>query len=505
MPRILVIDEDRSVLQAVRQAFNKTGIQVVTARTASRGLTLAAERSPDVVIYDLATSLDGGWVLLDRLRAENAQVPVVVISAPDGNRTMIEAAKRGAYDFFWKPLDVVRLRELVRAVLSRPTVTVAGPNEDEDCAACPAPGERLLGRSSAMQRLYKEIGQAALGDVAVLLIGENGAGKSLTAQTIHRHGVRHGERFSMLDPSGMTVERLEHELFGYERGAFVGATARRIGWLERTSGGTLLLKQVEQLPPRVQGRLVGLFEERTIRRIGGGSPVAADVRIVASTPAELEPLVAAGRFRADLYYHLESFTIRVPPLRERLTDLAELIDHFWARLTHRIKNEQHAFAPELLDALAEHRWPGNLWELQSVVYQIFWRSRGQTPWREALPEPLRPARSPAISGAGAAPTALEAVDELISSTVTNRGASDLYAACVAMFDRYLCSRVLEHTGGNQSRAARILGMTRRSLRTKIRRWAESSAEVRQRKPRQAPKKAVRRARTPSRRGDTDAT
>ncbi|HEX5444036.1 MAG TPA: sigma-54 dependent transcriptional regulator, partial [Pirellulales bacterium] len=404
------------------------------------------------------------------------------------NRTMIEAARRGVYDFLWKPIDVVRLRELVRGALAH---AVARNEPEISRVDCVTAAEVLLGRSTAMQALYKEIGRAAQGDVAVLLIGETGAGKSLTARTIHRHGHRRQERFATVDPSGMTVERLEHELFGYERGAFVGAAARRIGWLERSSGGTLLLKQVEQLPPRVQGQLVGLFEEQTIRRIGGGSPVAADVRIVASTPRELEPLVAAGRFRADLYYHLESFAIRVPPLRERLADLAELVDHFWRRLTQHRNDGHSEFGQELLDALAEYRWPGNLWELQSVVYQIFWRSRGQTPWREALPEPLQPTRSTVVSGAGSPPVALASVDELISTAA--QGGGDLYAACVALFDRYLCSRVLEHTGGNQSRAARILGMTRRSLRTKIRRWSEPTNDARPAKPRPAAKKTARRA------------
>lgn len=497
MPRILVIDEDRAVLQSVRQAFNKTGIQVLTARSAGRGLALSAERRPDVVIHDLAASRDGGWTLVDQLRGQDARTPLIVVAAPNGNQTVIEAAKRGAYDFLWKPIDYARLRELVRGALVRPLTgwpPMAQAEEGEDRLRERAvAADLLLGRSPPMQQLYKEIGRAAVGDVAVLLIGETGAGKSLAAHTIHRHGTRRGERFATLDPSGMPVERLERELFGYEPGAFAGASSRRIGWLERAVGGSLLLEQVEQLPPRVQGQLVGLFEGRRIQRVGG-APIAADVRILATTRRELEPLVAAGRFRADLYHYLRSFAIRVPPLRERLADLAELIDYYGARFRQITRRDEPWLAPELLEVLGEYRWPGNLWELQSVVRQIFWRSRGQTPSTDTLPEPVRPAK---VSVSGATPTAeLASLDELIAAAFQTAEGSELYAACVALFDRYLCSRVLAHTGGNQSRAARILGMTRRSLRTKIRRWAEAPVKTRKsRKPKRAAQPAPRRSRS----------
>lgn len=431
-------------------------------------MTLASERRPDLVIHDLLRSSGERWALLDRLRAENARTPLIVLAPPDGNGTVIEAAKRGAYDFVWKPIDYVRLRELVRGALARssasPTKTAATPARRH----CPA--EVLLGSSGPMQELYKEIARASPRDVAVLIVGETGTGKSLTARTIHRHGPRRAERFASIDLSGMPVERLERELFGYERGAFAGAHARRLGWLERSGGGTLLLEEIDQLPPRVQGQLVGLFEQRRLRRVGGEAALAPDVRILAATRHELGPLVADSRFRADLYYHLDNFTIRVPPLRERLADLPELVDYFWTRITPDAE-ELPGANRELLDVLAEHRWPGNLWELQSVVYQMFWRSRGQALSPDSLPDALRPARTATVAGADPGPTELQSLDEIITAAFQGNGAGELYTACVAVFDRYLCSRVLTHTGGNQSRAARILGMTRRSLRTKIRRWA----------------------------------
>lgn len=492
MPRILVIDEDRTVLQAVRQAFNKTGIQVLTARTAGRGLALAAERGPDLVVHGLACSHEGDWTPLVQWRERHPRTPLIVAAPPDGNQAVIEAAKRGAYDFAWKPLDYVRLRELVREAVAR------SPLDREPRAAARAsvgmPNDRLLGGSVAMQELYREIGRAAPADVAVLLTGETGAGKSAAARAIHRHGTRQAERFSTVDPTGMPVDRLEHELFGYEPGAVAGAPSRRIGWLERSFGGTLLLKQVEQLPPRVQGQLVGLFEQGRIQRVGG-SPVAADLRILATTRRELEPMVAAGRFRSDLYYHLRGFAIRLPPLRERLDDLAELIDFFWTRLGVAIGEETPMLGPDLLDVLIEYRWPGNLWELQSVVCQTFWRSRGRTPSLEALPERLRPPTKVFAVGT-APPPELESLDELIAAAMHRAETSELYAACVALFDRYICNRVLTYTGGNQSRAARILGMTRRSLRTKIRRWTETPVAARKgRKPKVAAKRTPKGSRS----------
>lgn len=493
VPRILVIDEDRTVLQAVRQAFNKTGIQILTARTAGRGLALAAERRPDLVVHGLSRSPDGDWTPLDQWRQQHPRTPLIVVAAPDGNQAVIESAKRGAYDFFWKPLDYGRLREQVRDVVARTTI------EPETSAANRAAGgahaDLLLGSSPQMQDLYRQIGRAALADVAVLLIGETGAGKSTAARAIQRHGTRRDERFSTVDPAGMSVERLEHELFGYEPGAFAGAPSRRIGWLERSFGGTLLLKQVEQLPPRVQGQLVGLFEQHRIQRVGG-APVAADLRILATTCRELEPMVAAGRFRSDLYYYLRGFAIRVPPLRDRLDDLEELVDYFWTRLGLTTGAETPKLGPELLEVLVEYRWPGNLWELQSVVCQTFWRSRGRTPSLETLPERVRPASKVFATGMAPPPAELASLDELIAAALHTAEASELYAACVALFDQYICSRVLTHTGGNQSRAARILGMTRRSLRTKIRRWTETPLATRKaRKPKVAAKRMPKRSRS----------
>lgn len=493
MPRILVIDEDRAVLQAVRQAFNKTGIQVLTARSAGRGLALAAQRRPDLVVHGLSRSPDGDWTPLDHWRQQHPRTPLIVVASSNGNQAVIEAAKRGAYDFFWKPLDYGRLREQVRDAVAS-SLSEQGRGAANRAAGGPH-ADVLLGSSTPMQELYREIGRAALADVAVLLIGETGSGKSAAARAIHRHGTRRDERFSTVDPAGIPVERLEHELFGYEPGAFARAPSRRIGWLERSFGGTLLLKQVEQLPPRVQGQLVGLFEQGRIQRVGG-APIAADLRILATTRRELEPMVAAGRFRPDLYYYLRGFAIRVPPLRERLDDLAELVDYFWTRLGLTTGAETPKLGPDLLEVLVEYRWPGNLWELQSVVCQTFWRSRGRTPSLETLPERVRPASKVFATGTAAPPAELASLDELIAAAMRSAEASDLYAACVALFNQYICSRVLTHTGGNQSRAARILGMTRRSLRTKIRRWTETPVTARKgRQPKVAAKRTPKRSRS----------
>ena len=460
VPRVLVIDEDRAILHSVRQALAKTGVDVSTVRTASRAPGLVRQRRPDLLLVDLA-------LLGDRLRSSLTQSgtspPLVLLSsAGPAPRDIIEAMKLTAVDLLPKPLDFPRLRETVLRILTMQE----RPHLDHAHLAAGVP---FVAECPAMHEVVLKVSRAASRDVTVLLTGEAGTGKTHLARIIHRHDARAAGRLVEFDPTGKPAERLEGELFGYELGTG-RAYGRRLGWLERSQGGALVLDTIDALPLVVQTRLVTVFERRCVTRVGGERPIPLDVRLLAATRRDLELLVAEGRFRPDLYHSLHDVAIALPPLRQRLDDLPRLAQWFLRRITQRPGTRPvTGITHDAVDLLRAHRWPGNLWELESVLRRAAWQCRGNAILPEDLPEPLRPARAASATGVELPAQGMDSLETYLAEAIKT-DARQVYAECVALFDRYICRRVLTHTRGNQSHAARILGITRRSLRTKVRRF-----------------------------------
>lgn len=457
MPRVLVADHDRAVLHSIRQALTRAGAQVSTAASVRRAVTLAREKQPELIIADAQLAEDGLWTFLD-----TAQTPAtnVIVLAPEGAaRLMVQAAKRGALDVLPKPIDYTLLREM--ALRSVVCVGLRG------AVAPSTASESFVAESPAMHEVIRDVGRVAASDLTVLLVGEPGTGKTHLARIIRRHSRRADAPYGEIELAGKAPERLTSELFGHERGAF-GMAERRLGWLERCDTGTLLLEQVDTLPIAVQGRLLAVFEERLLRRLGGEDPLRVDVRILATTRGDFEHQLARGRYRTDLYHDLREFPIVLPPLRERLDELPQLAAWFLRRMFEQAGRPcATTIATEAIDALRSYRWPGNLWEFESVLRAASWRCRGTVIKADDLPDALRPMRAAVVPGVEL--PAMDALEAYLREALAT-DAQEIYQTSVALFDRYVCGRVLNHTGGNQSRAARLLGMTRRSLRTKIRRF-----------------------------------
>lgn len=463
MAKILVIDDEFSILHAFRRAFDDPGEVLLTAANAEEGIALAVSERPDVVVLDLNLPDAYGLDVFHQIRAVDARIPVIFITGHGTTETAIEAMKLGAFDYLLKPLELARMRDLVEraAEISRlGRVPAVVPDEPVPVGTA---ADVLVGRSPAMQEVYKAIGRVAPQDLAVLIMGESGTGKELVARAIYQHSRRASGPFLAVNCAAIPENLLESELFGHEKGAFTGADRRRIGKFEQCSGGTLFLDEIGDMAPLTQAKLLRVLQDGRFERVGGNETIRADVRILAATNRDLVHMIAAGEFREDLYYRLGVVTITLPPLRERTGDLPILVDHFLKRFSPEMDKKVVQAAPEVLDLLGRYPWPGNLRELQSVLRQALLRAQGPVLLTAFLPAMVRGEAPPEAGPRAAAGAWEEFLDERLRS-----GSHDLYAESLTLMERSLVTRVLRHTKGNQLQAAKILGITRGSLRAKIR-------------------------------------
>jgi two-component system nitrogen regulation response regulator GlnG len=461
MPTLLVIDDDASIQEAFRAVFEEPGVTLLTARTAHEGLRLVGDRRPDAVLLDLALPDLPGLEAFRRIRERDARTPVIFITGHGTTDTAIEAMRLGAFDYLLKPLELGPLRQLIsRAfeisrLMHRPAVV---PAEE-----APEPADVLVGRCPAMQEVYKAIGRVAPQDVTVLITGESGTGKELVARAIYHYSHRADKPFLSLNCAAIPETLLESELFGHEKGAFTGADRKRIGKFEQCSGGTLFLDEIGDMTLVTQAKVLRVLQEQAFERVGGNEAIRTDVRVLAATNRDLGRMMAAGQFRSDLYYRLGVVTLRLPPLRDRPEDLPLLVEHYLRRFSRELGKHVHRAAPETLEILQRYPWPGNVRELQSALKQALLRASGSVLVPDFLPESLRgPDGAPADCG----PTLSEwerFVEERLRA-----GSEDLYAEWQARTERYLLTRVLQQTQGNQLQAARILGLSRNCLRAKLR-------------------------------------
>ncbi len=462
MPSLLIIDDDRSLVAAFEHLFGPE-YTVRSATTAAEGLEQLAQQQPDVVLLDINLPDQSGLEVFHHIYRFNARIPVIFLTAHGTTQTAIEAMKLGAYDYFVKPVEVDKLKELVGSAASiSQLMRVPGQEEEEE------PGGELsyalVGKSTAMQEVYKAIGRVAPKDLTVLVLGESGTGKELVAWSIFEHSKRADKPFLAINCAAIPETLLESELFGHEKGAFTGADRRRVGKFEQCNGGTLFLDEIGDMTPMTQAKILRVLQEQRFERVGGTETIRTDVRLIAATNCDLERAVAAGRFRADLYYRLSGITIHLPPLRERGDDLRLLVEYFLRRFNPELGKEVRQVSPEAMALLQRYHWPGNVRELQSVLKQSLLQATGPSLLPEFLPAFLRPEH------AGPQPPAAEGLpgwEEFLEKHLRG-GTRDLYAEALALMERDLLTRVLSFTKGNKVRAAKVLGISRANLRSKIR-------------------------------------
>jgi two-component system nitrogen regulation response regulator GlnG len=477
----LVIDDDPLVQRIGQQVFATPQYNYCAVGSASEGLKQITRQRPDVVILDHVLPDEDGLSLLDRIRALDPHLLVLFITAKGTSANTIEAMKRGAFDFLAKPLDLNVLQQQVsRALESRrlmlTPVELAPPDEGI------RPAETLVGNSPAMREVYKCIGRAAAQDLPVLIVGERGTGKELVARLIQENGPRAQRPFHTVKCSDFSGPWLESELFGHEVGAFSGAIADRGGRVEAAEGGVLLLKEISDLPLSTQSKLVRLLRNREYERLGGATR-PADVTILATSSDDLDRAVAEGRFQSELLYALGALTIRIPPLRERRDDIRLLVDHIiknFSGIRQTLCDEVARVSEEALALLTRYDWRGNVDELQSVLKRALIEGQGAVLATENLWR--------AVGQAGEQVVAAVAKGDAISwssflETELAADSNSIYAHAITALEQQLLPLLLARCGGSQVKAARRLGMTRGSLRKKLRQngllSAPSSREVEQ--------------------------
>jgi len=465
MAHLLLIDDDPVMTPGqLRQAFPTPPHQVEVACTGAKGLQRAGAGAPDVILLDLRLPDQSGLEVYQQLRCIDARIPVIFITMAKGADAAIEAMKQGAYDYLFKPLDLHQLRQVVGEALEvaqrmRQPAVVAETAKDPDVDGA------IVGSCPAMREVYKAIGRVAAQDVPVLITGESGTGKELVARAIYQHGPRAKGPFLALNCAAIPENLLESELFGHEKGAFSGADRRRIGKFEQCSGGTIFLDEIGDMALALQAKILRVLQEQTFERVGGNETVTTNVRLIAATHRDLEGWSAEGKFRPDLYYRLGVFTIQLPPLRERGDDLPLLVHHYVRRFNRELGREVREIAAKAMERLSGHSWPGNVRELQSVLKQALLRSTGPVLIPAFLPSPMG---APRAAAAAALPANESAPLESFIRRRLQAGCNDLYEESLRRFEQFLLPLVLQSTGGNKVQAARILGINRLTLRTKLR-------------------------------------
>lgn len=491
MTNVLVIDDDPMVQKLIAAALKAYPCEVHYAGSAETGLDAVKTLAPDVLFLDIRLPDVSGLAITESIRAVDPKLPIVFITVSDDSNTAIEAMTMGAYEFLLKPLDISHVQAVAaRAIEARRMMQVpVRINEEGDEDNEPGDVEdAMIGRSGPMLEVYKDVGRVAKQDVTVLIQGESGTGKELVARAVYQHSTRSDQPFLAVNCAALSETLLESELFGHEKGAFTGADRRRIGKFEQCHDGTIFLDEVGDMSPAVQAKVLRLLQEQSFERVGGHETIQTDVRIISATNRDFEKMIEAGEFRLDLYHRLNGYRIDLPPLRERGTDIDRLIEFLLAKYSRETGKEMQGIAPETLSMLRGYVWPGNIREMQSVLRKAILKSTGPVLVPESLPVEVRghsddqasgdpatgnetPRRMETETSAARKPRSWPSVSSDLASFVDERrrqGSQQLYAETLEMMERYLLARVLNEAGGNQSKSAAELGISRGSLRNKIR-------------------------------------
>lgn len=477
MTDVLLVEDDTSIAIVITAALEAEGLAVTHVETIAERDRFLAARPFNALITDVMLPDGDGISSLPGVHADFPKMPVVILSAQNTLDTAVRATDTGAFEYFPKPFDIDELARTVRKAAGADGVAEAAADGPDGLVPDGLP---LVGRSPAMQAVFRMITRVLRNDLTVLILGESGTGKELVAEAIHQLGSRSAGPFVAVNTAAIPAELIESELFGHEKGAFTGAVARHIGKFEQASGGTLFLDEIGDMPMQAQTRLLRALQSGSVRRVGGQEEMFVDVRIVAATNKDLKPEIAAGRFREDLYYRLNVVPIVMPPLRERSDDVEVLAHHFLAKAASE-GLPRRQLTRDAAELLGRQPWRGNVRELKNFIYRLALLAREDVVDVAAL-QPLLDATQGAEGGTptGAPPLGAASVEAdcalqsgdfsaAVARWLADEAPEDgsIYAAALAALERPLFSELLKAKGGNQLRAAQALGINRNTLRKRL--------------------------------------
>lgn len=463
--RILVADDEESIRWVLSKALKKQGFNVDLAEDGTQARSLAQKHHYDLAILDIKMPGVQGLDLLQQFRVEYPNTLIIIMTAEATMENAVAAMKHGAYDYLTKPFDLTALDAIILKAEKAADLTGEIDHLKEELQDHYSVGRAIIGNSQAMQDIYKILGRVAGSDATILVTGESGTGKELIARAIHVNSQRLGKPLIALNCAAIPHELLETELFGHERGAFTGATERKIGKFEQANGGTLFLDEIGDMPLELQAKMLRVLQEKEITRTGGNQTLQVDVRIVAATNQDILTRVKEKQFREDLYYRLNVVPIRMPPLRERRDDIALLADYFLQKSKQDLGIESMEYSKELLELFKSHNWPGNVRELENNIKRAALLSPHQV---------LTPADFPDLLEGKKYQRQDESLESLVAQKLENslsrmnlHEMDTLYEMVLHQVERPLINIVLQKTRGNQIKTAQILGINRNTLRKKI--------------------------------------
>jgi len=465
MSTVLIIDDDDQLRKSFHKLLTEEGYLVESAASGEACLERVQKQAPDLVILDVRLPGINGLETFSAIHRIDPKLPVIIMTAFGTTETAIEATKLGAFDYILKPFDIPAMLKLIAQALEAGRF-MRSPVE-MDIAPHQASREAIIGRSGAMQEVYKAIGRVAASDATVLIRGESGTGKELVARAIYQHSLRAAKPFLVINCVAIPETLLESELFGYEKGAFTGATHRRIGKIEQANRGTIFLDEIGDMPFSLQAKMLRLLQEKSIERLGGRETLPVDVRMIAATNRDLEAAIETARFREDLYYRLKVVTIWLPPLSDRRQDIPLLTEYFLSRHAAEAGIDHPGITPEALAVLTQYSWPGNVRELSNTLQKALIFNRGAPLRPEDIDKVIsekRPARSPAEDGRD------QALKQWIQRELSTADRESMFEESMDRFARIFIGQALELTGGNRSRAAKLLGLSRPTLLSKIEKY-----------------------------------
>ena len=471
--KILIADDDESILWVLKKFFKEKGFEVLTAKDGAGAEKILKNSLPLISLIDINMPGKGGLKVLEDAKKEplDAKTPIIIMTAEGTMKNAIEAMKKGAFDYITKPLDLDELEVIVEK--ARENLALKGELKDlkQRLMERERGGIVFVGKSKAVEKIFKTVGRAAPQDVTVLIQGESGTGKELVARLLHTNSPRGEKAFVAVNSAAVPKELMESELFGHEKGSFTGALEMRKGKFEIADGGTLFLDEVGDMDEKLQAKLLRAVQEREFYRVGGKETVKVDVRIIAATNQDLEKAVEEKRFREDLYHRLNVVTINIAPLRERKEDIALLCGHFLEKFSEESGTEARSLSKDAVSELQNYPWPGNVRELENILRRAVILSPNIILTPEDISLPKRKQKKESLEDM------LEKKLEPFIEKTSGRGKEELYDSIMPFMERPLIKLVLKKTGFNQVKAAELLGINRNTLRKKIKELKISRKDI----------------------------